>query len=380
MQQFMQTISRLHRENYHRHIEEIIQQKQATGLAYAWDDIESCRHMKKRLESFGFHLQAIFVPGLTEWPAEMDGIPIVPFAEIQSRRIELDVVLLVDHMLVWMIHEVLQKLGYRTLHLRSTDYEQQAYEIMMKHLPEMGEAYSLLADEESRAVFCAYLLGSYSWSMEDYRFAPEAQYMLAGFLPQKGDIAIDGGCYDGQTARQFVLCGAKVFSFELDSENYKNCRQLAKTYGFSVENAGLGRARETMAYTPAGTGSSLQRNGDEMATVIDIDTYLLEHRLPRLDYLKLDVEGAELDTLQGAVIAISRDKPKMAISAYHKKEDLWQLIQYLHSLRPDYEFSLRHYKIDTRNYLVDMECERMRQELGLSPWVSTDWELVLYCR
>lgn len=381
MYQLLKTLSRLHRENYIRRMDTVIKQKLTAGLVYAWDDIAACHNMKGNLEKAGINLQVIFVPGSIVWPADIDGIPVVPFAEIKARHIQLDIVLLLlGEPWTYTLHSLLCDCGYKTLMVMDTDYGKRNYDFLLAHLPELGEAYAMLGDEESRRVFCAYIMGYYGGSLDDYRFAPEAQYMLPGYMPGQGDIVIDGGAYDGQSARDFSLMGAKVYSFELDKKNYRECLKTADEYGFTVENAGLGKGRGTMRYNSSGAGSTLMIPGEEIAEIVDIDTYMQEKKLNRLDYLKLDVEGAELDTLTGAVLSIGRDKPKMAVSAYHKPEDLWQLIRYIHSLRPDYEFSLRHYKIDGRNYWLEDMAKAILQKCAVELFTPTKWELVLYCR
>jgi len=105
-----------------------------------------------------------------------------------------------------------------------------------------------------------------------------------------------------------------------------------------------------------------------------------ENNLPRIDYIKLDVEGAELDTLKGAVYSISKWKPKMAISAYHKYTDMWQLADLVKSVRPDYEFAFRHYRIDARDYLLNDNERNIIKSLGLNLFLPTTCEYVLYCR
>ena len=118
----------------------------------------------------------------------------------------------------------------------------------------------------------------------------------------------------------------------------------------------------------------------EIGIFTDLDTYVLKKNLPRVDYIKLDIEGAELDMLHGAAKTISRWKPKMAISAYHKPEDLWTLANYVKSLRSDYEFKFRHYKIDATDYtLSDIEREIL-QIFGLDYFIPSACESVLYCR
>src|SRR5205814_10273287 len=58
-------------------------------------------------------------------------------------------------------------------------------------------------------------------------------------------------------------------------------------------------------------------------------------------YLKYDVEGAEREALQGTEELIRRAEPILAVSIYHKPDDLWQLSRYIKSLNPNYRLFLR---------------------------------------
>ena len=57
----------------------------------------------------------------------------------------------------------------------------------------------------------------------------------------------------------------------------------------------------------------------------------------------MDIEGAELAALSGAAKVIGRYKPTLAISGYHKPEDLWELPNKIRSLNPDYVLSFGHH-------------------------------------
>lgn len=205
-----------------------------------------------------------------------------------------------------------------------THSDDRQFLFMTKHLPELYNVYEMLGSDESKKVFCAAIKGWLTAKVSDYRFAPETQYFLEGFTPSAGDIAIDGGAYDGGTAIAFAKCGAKVFAFEMDAVNYKKCiaRLNNSKFDITLENLGLSNKEGEEKYFLWNTASRKNSSGNLTAKFIDLDTYVARKNLPRVDYIKLDIEGAELEMLHGAAKTITRCKPKMAVSAYHKPEDL----------------------------------------------------------
>ena len=70
-------------------------------------------------------------------------------------------------------------------------------------------------------------------------------------------------------------------------------------------------------YDIKGIGDNkLIANVSTAVQVTTIDAYAREKNLPSVDFIKMDVESAELDILKGAAMTIARFKPILAISAY----------------------------------------------------------------
>ena len=63
-----------------------------------------------------------------------------------------------------------------------------------------------------------------------------------------------------------------------------------------------------------------------------IDDLAQRENLKSVDFIKMDVEGAELEALKGARAVLCRDTPKLAISIYHNLHDFWTIPQWLDSL------------------------------------------------
>ena len=257
----------------------------------------------------------------------------------------------------------------------------------VNHMSDLYEVYDALIDEESRRVFLAFLLGNISGRVSDYIFDPMPQYFLHGFMPQSGDILIDGGAFDCSSSSKFKKYGCEVFAFELDEANFQVAKNRAEREGFVVENFGLGEHSKQIEYMSAKMGSSVVQSDSKIPNkrighVISIDEYVESKNLPRIDFVKLDIEGSELDTLKGGAISIAKWKPRLAISAYHKTEDLWTLAKFLKSIRPDYEFAFRHYptSYDNEPDLFGDAGKNFLESHNLPLKVPYVWEAVLYAR
>jgi len=74
-----------------------------------------------------------------------------------------------------------------------------------------------------------------------------------------------------------------------------------------------------------------------------IDNILARAESDRVTFIKMDIEGSELEALKGAEKSIIKWRPRLAISIYHKPEDILEIPAYLLGLVPDYNFYIRHY-------------------------------------
>jgi len=169
---------------------------------------------------------------------------------------------------------------------------------------------------------------------------------------EQGDVVIDGGGCWGDSALYFASQNAKaVYSFEFVKENLSVFRSnLAENLTFSqivsiVERALWNEDDIELNFESAGPGTSVQPNqllGEKVRT-ISIDTFVEQRGIERIDFIKMDIEGGELKALEGARRTIERFTPRLAITVYHKQEDLCTIPHYLKSLCPDYEFFIDHF-------------------------------------
>ncbi len=92
--------------------------------------------------------------------------------------------------------------------------------------------------------------------------------------------------------------------------------------------------------------------------VTPIDKLVVDHQLPRIDVVKLDVEGAEREALEGARASLERYRPQVHISIYHRFDDLFELPLMLAEWLPGYRWYLGHhsyYQMETDIYGIPIE-------------------------
>lgn len=187
------------------------------------------------------------------------------------------------------------------------------------------------------------------------------QYFEFPELYRPGTVFIDGGCFDCESSYKFAeWCGgaySSIIAFEADPDNYSNCCKKAQDTplpNFRLINAGLSSQEGTTVFDARGAGSSRIPTGSDsnetkpyiytgdkiLIRTATIDDIVGEHTV---GFIKLDVEGAEFNALHGAKKTIVRDKPFLAVCVYHRKGDVFTIMDYLHQLLPEYRFLLRHY-------------------------------------
>ena len=72
----------------------------------------------------------------------------------------------------------------------------------------------------------------------------------------------------------------------------------------------------------------------------------------KITFLKMDIEGAELEAIRGSKSILSKYKPKLAICVYHKKGDLLNIPNEILNINPNYKFYMRHKSYDTLDTIL----------------------------
>jgi FkbM family methyltransferase len=147
-----------------------------------------------------------------------------------------------------------------------------------------------------------------------------------------------------------------VFTFEFTPDNLE---VLNKNFDLNPElskrievvpKALWENSNEVITYRADGPATSIalreQTQQDVLnVSTVSIDDIVKEKKMPRVDYIKMDIEGAELGALKGAEETLRAFKPKLAIAVYHRDRDMIEIPAYLNGLGLGYEFFLDHFTI-----------------------------------
>jgi hypothetical protein len=87
------------------------------------------------------------------------------------------------------------------------------------------------------------------------------------------------------------------------------------------------------------------RSANKEVPLRALDSMVIEGLVPRVDFIKMDIEGSELCALKGASGTIRKYRPKLAISLYHKPNDIFEIPLFIQKEFPFYEMYIYHYTI-----------------------------------
>ena len=171
---------------------------------------------------------------------------------------------------------------------------------------------------------------------------------------RSGDIVLDCGANVGVYAKTALATGAKlVVAIEpapenLDCLRHNLAREIAdgrvivypkgvwdKDDTLRLNRDSKNSARDSLFQLKGSSTDSIQ------VPLTTIDKLVAELHLTRVDFIKMDIEGAEKNAILGARNTLHRFKPRMALCVYHKVGDPEAIPKTVLDIVPDYRVSLQ---------------------------------------
>jgi len=178
-------------------------------------------------------------------------------------------------------------------------------------------------------------------------------------VPEAGDYVVDGGLFFGEVAVRIAAdAGATGHIYGFDPVDF-HCEIACDNINRNAENSasmtvfrcGLSDKDATGDAVPLAALMPGFRVTSGVATRA-LDSLVRTGEVEAVDFIKLDIEGAELAALHGAEECLRRFRPKLAISLYHRPSDFFSIPLFLRSRLPDYDFYLDHYSIHSEETVL----------------------------
>ena len=226
---------------------------------------------------------------------------------------------------------------------------------MLEHADALRKVWRLWSDDDSRLEFLSQLRFRLRFDLAGLRApAGHAQY-FAEDLFELGDreVFVDCGAFDGDTIEDFLARRGSAFSaiyaYEPDERNASRLRErvdrlhIVAARRIVIRPVAVGARYETLRFSDGGTvGSRVVEDGRASVDCVPLDGDLVHDPT----FIKMDVEGSELRALEGAQKTIRHNRPILAISVYHRPEDLHTVPLYIDALSGDYRYFLRAHDND----------------------------------
>lgn len=273
---------------------------------------------------------------------------------------------------VFQAENIIADLSVRGFHIINSElpsnlnlYElirfKQSGKLYNENYDKLETVFSLLSDELSKQVFMSRI--QYNILLYKNIKIFDTVYSKNQYFPddiialKSNETFIDGGGYTGDTIRDFLVRTKNnfdsIYSFELDLQNYiamnEYVKKLPKNHSqkIFIYPQGLSNQAEKVGLTGNKANTHISESGvffDSFGELVALDEVIKNRSA--VTFIKLDVEGSELNALIGMTQTIKESNPKMAVCIYHKPEDVYEIPLFLHKINPTYRFFLRHHGRD----------------------------------
>lgn len=234
--------------------------------------------------------------------------------------------------------------------------ESEYSQYILNNLSKCETVYKNIEDEHSKSIYlktiAKYMDGNIFFS--DI-MSSKVQYFDSSIIKLRdGEVFVDGGSHVGETINNFIKQCPNynmIYAFEPNPDDFKDLiHNQSDSTNISFFNVGLGDENGLHKFLLLDLGSSTFKKKSLTYPLETCNTKSILRHVIRGDDLmikptmiKMDIEGYELNALNGFSNTIINCKPKMAVSVYHNISDLWEIPLFLKNIRNDYKFFFRHY-------------------------------------
>jgi FkbM family methyltransferase len=298
----------------------------------------------------------------------IEDIPVISFDEFLKNHSDSALMISTNEEVSTILSEQCTDNGFEDFFISVRDYLcfnsieiDSAKNILTKNEDKVTSIYELFSDEYSRDTYKAilnYRVTGDNEFLEEVHRPPGNQYIEPEIYDiSSADYIADCGAFDGDTLKGILAVTGEIsgyYAFEPDLSNCSTLLDVAKLYKhIEVIEKGVYKGDTVLKFeSHSNSLSRISLNDGIDLEVTSIDNYT---KNKRVTFIKMDIEGSEHNALIGAINTIQKQKPVLAISVYHKFNDIWELPLLIESFGVDYNYFLRQYStkgIETILYAV----------------------------
>ncbi len=223
---------------------------------------------------------------------------------------------------------------------------------ILEHIDALEEVLNLFEDEASKKTLLSIIEYRLTMDPSCIERCAFGQYYHPYVRPEKGDTIVDAGAWVGDSCVSFaehVDRRCRILSFEPEDRNHailmENIEKRNLTDVVTPVKAGLWNRRCSMYMDVLHENTMLHRideEGTQKIELIPLDEFV-EDVDGRIDLVKMDIEGAEREAIDGARESMLNDRPKLQVCIYHEVDDLWRIPIMISSMGSGYRFYMSHH-------------------------------------
>ena len=235
---------------------------------------------------------------------------------------------------------------------------QNAEKYFTEHAEDLNKVASLFADDYSREIYFAAINYRKTHNPKDApKYSKHDQYFVKDIVPlSDNEVFIDCGAFDGDTVNDFLKATKgqyqSIVCFEPVEDYHKRLEKRNKCKRVTAIQAGVYKASTTLQFNAEGGKGSAITTATEHTISIPVRAIDDVPECKDATFIKMDVEGSELNALQGAKQTIIRNKPKLAICIYHRHRDFIEIPNWIHTLVPEYKLYVRHHSFSVNETVL----------------------------
>jgi FkbM family methyltransferase len=219
----------------------------------------------------------------------------------------------------------------------------------LAHKDKLDEAREIFDDQMSKNIFDDAINFRLTGKIEYLsRVGKHTDSLRELFGMQEMGLLVDAGAFKGDSTRDFAeaLNVKKIIAVEADPKTYLKLKNYADEEMRSeilAINAAVWNENGTIEYVSSASRGSGEAGKNRRAKITEVNTRTLDTIIggEAVDFIKLDIEGAEASALDGAEKALRLHEPNMEVSLYHRTDDLFAIPLRLKSTLPNHKFYLR---------------------------------------